>query len=275
MNLNAWDWIVISTSGGKDSQAMMAMMVRMAREQGVLDKVVAVHADLGRVEWAGTAALAHRHAMRHGIQFRKVRRDEDLLDHIERRGKFPSPTARYCTSDHKRDQIAKVYTQLARETRDAWGSDWRQVRILSCMGFRAQESPARAKRKVLQVNKRQSNGKREVTDWLPIHDWLETRVWEEIRTSGTDHHPAYDWGMPRLSCCFCIFAPRSALMIAGQRNPELLAEYVRVEKASGHQFRGEPGKTGSYETGPLALTEIKEALDRGDTFGPVGEWGNQ
>ena len=43
--------------------------------------------------------------------------------------------------------------------------------------------------------------------------------------------------MPRLSCCFCIFAPKDALVIAGRANPELLAEYVAVEQEIGHSFR--------------------------------------
>lgn len=30
-----------------------------------------------------------------------------------------------------------------------------------------------------------------------------------------------DLGMPRLSCCFCIFSPRSALLLAGKHNPGL------------------------------------------------------
>jgi hypothetical protein len=45
--------------------------------------------------------------------------------------------------------------------------------------------------------------------------------------------------MPRLSCCFCIFSPRSALLLAAKHNPELLAQYVAVEKQIGHRFRKE------------------------------------
>jgi hypothetical protein len=36
---------------------------------------------------------------------------------------------------------------------------------------------------------------------------------------------------------FCIFAPEAALQIAGLAHPELLAEYVRVEKKIGHTFK--------------------------------------
>ena len=54
-----------------------------------------------------------------------------------------------------------------------------------------------------------------IDDWLPLHDWSVDQVWGRIRASGVPHHPAYELGMPRLSCCFCIFSPRSALLLVG------------------------------------------------------------
>jgi hypothetical protein len=56
-------------------------------------------------------------------------------------------------------------------------------------------------------------------------------------SSASGHHPAYDLGMKRLSCVFCVFAPRKALLIAGEHNPELLNDYVAAEKRMGHTFR--------------------------------------
>lgn len=62
IDLASFDCIVINTSAGKDSQAMMDYVVGLARAAGVLHKVIAVHADLGRVEWKGTRELAETHA---------------------------------------------------------------------------------------------------------------------------------------------------------------------------------------------------------------------
>lgn len=271
INLRDFDWIVINSSAGKDSQAMLDYVAELAREAGVLERVLVVHADLGRVEWEGTRELAEEQAAHYGFRFEVYKRPQgDLLDHIRERGKFPSSTARFCTSDHKRGQIGKLHTALARESREAGLKD-RPVRILNCMGFRAQESNARAKRPVVEVDARNTNTRKHVTNWLPIHDWLEPQVWERIRAAGTRYHSAYDLGMPRLSCCFCIFAPREALLIAGKANPELLAEYVEVEREIGHQFRGQPGKKGS-----VSLVEIAEALQAGeDVAAKVTTWGNQ
>ena len=88
------------------------------------------------------------------------------------------------------------------------------------------------------MNMRASNKtKRVIYDWLPVHDMLEGAVWDRIRKSGVPYHKAYDLGMPRLSCVFCVFAPKHQLEIAGKHNPELLSEYVRVEDKIGHSFR--------------------------------------
>jgi hypothetical protein len=56
---------------------------------------------------------------------------------------FPSATARYCTSDQKTSQVAKLMTRQAAAFRER-GND-RPIRILNCLGLRAEESAARAK----------------------------------------------------------------------------------------------------------------------------------
>jgi 3'-phosphoadenosine 5'-phosphosulfate sulfotransferase (PAPS reductase)/FAD synthetase len=234
-NLADYDYIVINTSAGKDSQAMMEYVVRLADEAGVRDRVVAVHCDLSRVEWKGTRELADLHCnLYYHIPLFVVHREKgDLLDQVEARGMWPDSGNRYCTSDQKRDQVAKLHTKLVSES----NISGRQVKILNCMGLRAEESPARAKKTAFEVNKRQTNGKRLVMDWLPIHTWTTVKVWEVIEASGVPHHYAYDLGMPRLSCVFCIFAPKDALVVAGKHNPELLDEYIRVEAKIDHTFK--------------------------------------
>jgi 3'-phosphoadenosine 5'-phosphosulfate sulfotransferase (PAPS reductase)/FAD synthetase len=249
----AWyDWILINTSAGKDSQTMLDYVVSLARRAGVLDRVVAVHADLGRVEWQGVRALAERQATHYGVRFIAVSRPQgDLLDHVEQHGKWPGYGTRWCTSDHKRGQVYRVLTQLADEAREGGRLDvtgyrkngnpiYRPARILNCMGLRAQESPKRAKQDPFAYDEEASTATtRHVDEWLPIHDWTTEEVWTAIRASGVPHHPAYDMGMPRLSCCFCIYASKSALVRAAQLNPSLAKEYARVEVSIGHRFKKE------------------------------------
>src|SRR5262249_1924757 len=180
-------------------------------------------------------------------------------DHVLARGKWPSPAQRYCTSDMKRGPVTTLLTRLTSETRRRKAG--KVVRLLNCLGLRAEESPSRAKQMPFQLDERASNSKRTGFRYLPIHGWSTEQVWARIRASGVESHPAYSLGMPRLSCCFCIFSPRNALLLAGKHNPQLLAEYVEVERRIGHRFRKE-----------LALADVQRDLEAGVEPGPVNTW---
>jgi 3'-phosphoadenosine 5'-phosphosulfate sulfotransferase (PAPS reductase)/FAD synthetase len=275
-----YDWVLINSSAGKDSTAMLSHVVRLCDQAGVhRGRIVVVHADLGRMEWAGTRDLAEQHARALGLRFEVVSRDEDLLNHVRTRNAtlrarpddtgetspWPSSGARWCTSDHKTSQVVKLMTRLVNESDpDALG---RPVRILNCLGIRAAESIARAKkapfgpdpatwsvpprparrarpatstRPALPARPARSgiaHGRREVHRWLPIFSWDEAGVWAEIKASGLPWHPAYDLGMPRLSCVFCVLAGRAQLVLAAKHNPELAREYIQVEEQVGHPFK--------------------------------------
>jgi 3'-phosphoadenosine 5'-phosphosulfate sulfotransferase (PAPS reductase)/FAD synthetase len=261
LDLAEYSWVVVCSSGGKDSQTALRKMVLLAEEQGYpRAKIVVSHQDLGRMEWAGTRELAEEQAHHYGLRFevsryRTVKGEEiDLLEYVRRRGKWPSQSNRTCTSEWKRGPGNRVLVQLSKE---------RLGPILQCFGFRSEESAARAKRPVFQPNPRASSGKRPVTDWLPIHGWTEEQVWVDILESGVAYHPAYDLGIKRLSCSFCIFSPRAALLIAGRVRPDLLDEYVQLESEIGHDFQFKK---------PIKL--IQEALERGEEPGSDdGKWG--
>lgn len=254
-DLTTYDIILVNSSAGKDSQAMLDLLVEMADGAGVRDRMVVVHCDLGRMEWSGTRELAEEQAAHYGLRFEVVKREGteykgrvlgDLLDQVIERheanlanGKqqppWPSSTARWCTSDQKTAQVLKLIVRLTKEKAHLG----RKVRILNCLGLRADESPARAKKPAFGFDKQASNGLRHVDRWLPIHSWTIDQVWERIRQSGVPHHPAYDQGMPRLSCSFCILASRGALIRAAQLRPDLAAEYVSVEERVGWRFRND------------------------------------
>ena len=258
--LRDYDWLVVNSSAGKDSQAMLDVVVHQAKSEEVLERLVVVHADLGRVEWPGTRELAEHQARHYGVRFEVVTRQQgDLLEYVEKRGRWPSPAQRYCTSDLKRGPVTTLFTRLTQETRQRYPG--KVVNLLNCLGLRAEESPARAKQVPFQLDERASNGKRTVYRWLPIHDWSTQQVWERIKASGVESHPAYGLGMPRLSCVFCIFSPRNALLLAGKHHPELLKEYVALESRINHQFRKD-----------LTLAEVQRDLEAGVKPGPITTW---
>lgn len=258
-DLATYDIILVNSSAGKDSQTCLRAVSIAARAAGVSNRIVVVHADLGRVEWPGTRELAERQTTFYppihrgwpssspgGLRFVTCRRGNDLLTQMEfERRKWPDRGNRWCTSDQKTAQVARVMTALVHEHREViqvgregrGKGSMRQVRILNCLGIRAQESPKRAAEVPFRFQERGSNGRRHVDRWYPIFDWSIDQVWEDIRASGVPHHPAYDLGMPRLSCAFCVFASRTALTLAAQHLPALADEYVRVELVTGYRFK--------------------------------------
>ncbi len=272
VRLHNYDHIVLSISGGKDSSCMLHQIVQRADHESIpRQRLVAVFADLGRMEWPGTRELAEQHARQYGVRFEVVTRKQgDLLDQVLARRKsldakghydkpaWPSSTARYCTSDNKRGPIRTLFTRLAAETRATKGRSYR-VRILNCMGMRAAESPARSKLVPFRLN--DANGVRVIHDYLPIFELSEKEVWHVIGANKISYHYAYTLGMPRLSCAFCILASRDALLLAGHHNPSLLRDYVAVERAVRSTFKKN-----------LALADVLADVEAGKTPGPIRSW---
>jgi 3'-phosphoadenosine 5'-phosphosulfate sulfotransferase (PAPS reductase)/FAD synthetase len=207
------------------------------------------------------------------VRFEVVRRAQnDLLDHVRARGKWPGSETRYCTSDHKTKPVAVLMTRLVNEaierlrltdTGNVRSRPYRRVRILNCLGLRAEESPKRRDMQPVSVDPASNETRREVTRWLPIHAWSEQQVWALIRAKGLEYHRAYDLGMPRLSCVFCFYAPPKALLLAGYHNRGLLAKYVAVEREIGHAFQFDKAK------GAEPLVNIQTALEAG--YVPAGK----
>ncbi|MEU6646735.1 phosphoadenosine phosphosulfate reductase family protein [Saccharomonospora sp. NPDC046836] len=127
------------------------------------------------------------------MRYEQRHREQGLLLDQVRRGRRPSASARYCTSDQKRGPARKLITQLVA----VLGDLGRPARLLNCMGLRAAESRARLKKARLSRDEAASSGRRTFDTWLPIHDWTETHVRQRVRTSGVPYHPAYDQGMTR------------------------------------------------------------------------------
>lgn len=284
VDLREYDLIAVSSSGGKDSQAMLDAVMRKCCELGIEDRVHVYHGDLKTIEWSGSKEIAKLQADHYGVGFTAVsnERFEDLLDHVSQRGEWPSGGAvsrQYCTADMKRQPINKQFTVFANEwwkgietgmeakLRKLLGSQWEvdkargvgtknvrsiastykkvmkqemgedvdlalyRPKILNCIGVRAEESRARAKKAPLTAESsiHGSSGQKRVDTWFPIFTWTRRQVWEVIAASGVPHHWAYDIGMPRLSCVFCVMANQAAIAIGAEYNPELFQRFIQVE----------------------------------------------
>lgn len=260
INLHKYDIVIINSSGGKDSLCAVFEICRMADEQSYPRvNIVVSHQELGEAEWKGTKELAQKQSDLFGLKAYYSRRrnkagyEETLLEYAERRGKWPANKQRYCTSDFKRGPGGRIVTQLTKELGEC--------NVLYVFGFRKDESPSREKKEVLKLNKKLSTQKRTVQDYLPIHTWNTKQVWDTIKQNNLPYHPAYNLGMPRLSCCFCIFSPFDALVIAGKANPELLDKYIAVENKIKHTFQN-----------GVSLSEVKAAINNNYNPSTVQDW---
>jgi 3'-phosphoadenosine 5'-phosphosulfate sulfotransferase (PAPS reductase)/FAD synthetase len=220
---------VVNHSAGKDSQAMHAELVKIVPAAQLL----VVHADLGRIEWSGN--IDHIKATIGDLPFiiakpyNKAGEFKELLDVVKSRGKWPDSARRWCTSDFKRGP-------LEREIKRYIKAEGLSGLVVNCMGLRADESAARAKKVPFAYSERNSKAGREWYDWLPIFRFSSEDVFEVIRQAGQEPHWAYGAGMSRLSCSFCIFANQSDLQTAARLRPELYAEYVELEREIDHTF---------------------------------------
>lgn len=220
--IEAGTLFAISHSGGKDSQAMTILL----RQVFPAEQLVVVHAPLGRVEWPGT--LRHIEQTTEGLPLILARARTDFLAIVRRRGRFPTPRIRQCTSDLKRGPIERELRRYLKAHPRFGG------RIVSCMGMRADESAKRAKQETVKANARGSVAGRQWLDWLPIHHLAEAQAFETIAAAGQRPHWVYRAGMSRCSCSFCIMASREDLRMAARLRPKLVTELAALEGEIGH-----------------------------------------
>jgi len=225
---------VVNHSAGKDSQAMTIWLKRLVPAR----QLIVIHADLGKVEWQGN--LEHIQSTIGGLPLIVCRNEnKTFLEMVEWRGKWPSPTLRQCTSDLKRDPIDREIRRYLKAHPEFGGL------VVNCIGIRAQESTRRAKQDPFRLNKRNSLAPRkkrdgsiipgrEWYDWYPIFELSKIEVFATIADAGQQPHWAYQAGMSRVSCVFCIMASRSDLRTAARLRPGLYREYVELERRIGH-----------------------------------------
>jgi 3'-phosphoadenosine 5'-phosphosulfate sulfotransferase (PAPS reductase)/FAD synthetase len=214
----------VSHSGGKDSQAMYALL----REHVPSGQIVVVHADLGEVEWEGVQAHIRR-TIRHDLHV--VRAGKTFFEMVEHRARtrpdvpaWPSSATRQCTSDLKRAPIQK-FIRADMKRRGA-------MLALNCTGLRAEESPGRAKKPPLAINRALSKAGRTVFDYLPIHHLSTSEVFAVIAEAGELPFWAYRKNR-RLSCVFCIMGCENDLAHGTEQRPDLYRAYLDLEDRTG------------------------------------------
>jgi 3'-phosphoadenosine 5'-phosphosulfate sulfotransferase (PAPS reductase)/FAD synthetase len=250
--IRAGAWIVFNLSGGKDSSAAMAAVNLFLDFFGhPRARRMAIHADLGRAEWATTPETVQRIAAEAGMPLTVVRRAAgDLVDRWIQRfesgkrryaaletynliGPWSSASLRFCQSEMKAAVIGPAVARMHQGEQ-----------IISVLGLRRDESHNRASIPIAKTDERYAKaGNRHGTTmmvWHPIADWTSDAVFCAHRVLGILLHEAYSmWGSSRLSCRYCIFASQRDLEASASApsNAEVYRELVGIEARSTFPFQ--------------------------------------
>jgi 3'-phosphoadenosine 5'-phosphosulfate sulfotransferase (PAPS reductase)/FAD synthetase len=240
--------VAIGVSGGKDSSAVAIRLVAYLKEIGYAGEVVLIHSDLGCIEWKESLPQCERLAKRLGLELIVTRRPSgDLMVRWEQRWEncltryvdlscvrlilpWSTPSMRFCTSELKTAQICSTLSKR-----------FPKQPIISVTGIRHQESASRAKLPCSMIQPKLC--RKDVTgyNWNPIITWNTPEVYEFLEMVNEPLHEAYtDFGLTRVSCCYCIMSSGPDLVAATQceETHEVYRQIVALEATSTFAFQG-------------------------------------
>lgn len=190
------------------------------------------------------------------------------------------------TSDHKIGPIRRHYTALAKAHKAAGNTE--PHRLIEVVGLAAHEGNSRkcrlqgggkkdlapktvsplGGRFECSTDSKLSNSKRLTTTWWPIADVEKTVIWEEAARALVQYGADIDQDtysvLPRYSCQVCVFASRDALNVQAQRNPELFARVVEIEKTWERAWDSK-----------FSLADVWADVQAGRTVAKATNWGDQ
>lgn len=253
-----YDKYIVAFSGGKDSTACFLHLLEIGVPK---ERIELWHHDIdGRtglfMDWESTPAycMAFAAAFDVPIYFswkeggfeREMTRQDSLTaptyfetpNGLQKAGgergklgtrmKFPqvSPdlSVRWCSAYLKIDICSAAIRNQPR---------FNGVKTLVISGERGEESPARAKYKMIEPDRSDCRPRRHVDRWRPIRDWEEREVWAIIERFKVRAHPAYYLGWGRVSCKFCIFGNANQFASAFAISPDQGQKLVDYENQFG------------------------------------------
>lgn len=225
---------VVNHSGGKDSTRMLGFV--RAKFRNCPTYVVMADTGFEHQRPISAADFARQRCAEFGLNLAVVRNAKrTYLEMVERRGMFPSPRFRQCTSDLKRSPIEKFIRTLPHKV------------IVNCIGIRAEESHSRSRLAPLASNASLTTRDRTVYNWLPIFDQSLADVLAWHWVNAIRLHPVYvpeyhkdgttGGYLRRFSCRVCIFSSDADLRAIYQNDRSAFEEISRLESKLGFTMR--------------------------------------
>lgn len=134
---------------------------------------------------------------------------EPFLDLCMLKGRFPSPTAQFCTERLKLEPINAITHPIL----EAGG------RIVSWIGEMAEESQRRAAKPPIQRIRWPGTG--QLVLYRPIHKWTKADNFALAKRHGVLPNKLYQMGMGRVGC-FCINQEKGEIQQWNNRFPEVI-----------------------------------------------------
>ncbi len=254
-------------SGGKDSVSCLLAVHRHLNSIGHKGPRLAIHSDLGNVEWEQSITKCQEVADLLGWELIIVRRAAGGMmqrwsvrwqNNVQRYKDlscvslilpWSTPSMRFCTSELKN---APIRSELRRR--------FPTSNIVNATGIRREESPNRAKMPVAKLDPAGARKGYVAYQWNPIIDWKIQSVWDEISNAGLEPHEAYSrYNMSRVSCSFCIMSNSSDMYNSStcEANQPVYRKMVELEVTSTFAFQSNKW-LGDVNPGLLS----SETLDR-------------
>lgn len=270
--------VAFSVSGGKDSSVSAHATARFLDAIGhPQEDRVAVHSDLGEIEWTESHEICARLAdllrvplkvVRHGRHTMISRWEERFvrgkaryanLEIFNLIGPWSSASLRFCTAEMKQQVISPALKKL-----------YPGRRIISIIGVRREESANRASTPVSKAEPRWDDKRRGTTlfSWNPIVDMTVVEVFAYHTRHGIPLHPAYMvYGCSRVSCMFCVLQKKDDQKAVSAYPPAapIYRHLVGMEAASTFSFQ--PDRWLGDVSPHLLTPELVQALARGVQLG--------
>lgn len=242
--------VVLGCSGGKDSTATSLYL----REQGIEHR--RLFADTGW-EHPDTYDYVRDYLPGRLGPIDWVRGEYTFEELVEKKGMFPGPKTRFCTTDLKVKPIIEYLERIDAE-------------VINVVGIRAAESQARAK-----MPEWEWSDAFDCWVWRPIIAWTEQDVIDMHQRNGMRPNPLYLKGARRVGCFPCRYASKQDLDLMAEIWPERVVTIRdlerRVQEAAAARYaaKGETFESLGYT--PPTMFTLRAPGDPKKRMAPVDE----
>lgn len=218
MDTSNYDIIHVGISGGKDSQAVATWIIQDSSISR--DKIRLSFCDTGNEhEW--TYEHVRRIQEWLGIDIEWLKNDLDFYQLAERKKRFPSAKARFCTQYLKMEVTQKHILGLMQQG----------LKVLLITGVRNDESVKRSRLLEFDFDTYYA-----CDVWRPIISWTRHQVFEYLKSKGQFTNPLYSVGAQRVGCFPCIMSKKHEIRVIADKFPERIDMIRESENKIGASF---------------------------------------